>query len=308
MANEFDFFPLFYRRLLIDTSGMRAEQFGAYVLLLLAAWDETPVGTLPDDDLILAHFARVESVDWLAMKPIVMARFQPALKGRWSQKRMRIVYDDLKARQRVKKEESDQKRANAKSGWKKRKHAPALHPQSGRVAVAMEKENETKKNDDVTDPAAAVFLDAEGFPADDPIRRHPFCSAAQVQVAQKNADYKLSVGQLQDRRGYIVAAVTGRWALMDGAGRREMQQEKAEASKRSAERKRVDAESEKEKAQQELQMMNEAISKLSEGALADHKAAVLASNPGLTAFFADADARRSPVLQAKIYERIRMAR
>lgn len=72
---------------------MTTEEVGCYVLLLCKAWRETPPGSLPSNDTLLARWARVSSVVWSESKARVMAAFQLRADGRWHQKRMRHEYE-----------------------------------------------------------------------------------------------------------------------------------------------------------------------------------------------------------------------
>ncbi len=82
----FPFYPL-------DFSGdprvesMSTLAVGAYTLLLCKAWYETPAGSIPDDDRLLAKWARVSVATWSRIKDEVLAAFT-LRDGRWSQKRM----------------------------------------------------------------------------------------------------------------------------------------------------------------------------------------------------------------------------
>lgn len=72
-----------------DTRHLTTETHGAYLLLLMAAW-ESASSSLPDDDQILAGLARLTPTRWAKLKPIVMAFW--VLDGRakrWTQKRLK---------------------------------------------------------------------------------------------------------------------------------------------------------------------------------------------------------------------------
>lgn len=72
-----------------DTRHLTTEQHGAYLLLLMAAW-EAPSNSLPDDDDILAGIAKVPAAKWAKMKHIIMAFW--SVDGRskqWVQKRLK---------------------------------------------------------------------------------------------------------------------------------------------------------------------------------------------------------------------------
>jgi uncharacterized protein YdaU (DUF1376 family) len=69
-----------------DTRHLSREEHGAYFLLLGEAWNRG--GFLPDDDALLARWALATADDWARLKPIVMAFFRPAPRGRWRHKRI----------------------------------------------------------------------------------------------------------------------------------------------------------------------------------------------------------------------------
>lgn len=79
---------------------MSAEQVGAYIRLLCKAWRETPCGTIPDDDEVLARWARLPAKKWIAARDRVLAAFK-LQDGRWHQKRMKQTYSELVEKKKV---------------------------------------------------------------------------------------------------------------------------------------------------------------------------------------------------------------
>jgi len=75
-----------YRR---DTMHLTTEEHGAYLLLLMAAW-EVPTNSLPDDDEMLARLSGVSMARWRKIKLIIMAfwTFDGRSKS-WVQKRLK---------------------------------------------------------------------------------------------------------------------------------------------------------------------------------------------------------------------------
>lgn len=71
---------------LADTTDLSAEEHGAYLLLLMAAW-RTPDCSLPDDDERLSRMSRVGIKKWRNLRPI-MLKFWTVSDGRWTQKRL----------------------------------------------------------------------------------------------------------------------------------------------------------------------------------------------------------------------------
>lgn len=75
-----------YRR---DTRHLTTEEHGAYLLLLMAAW-EAPTNSIPDDDEMLARLAGVSATRWDKIKPIIMAFWHfDGRSKRWVQKRLK---------------------------------------------------------------------------------------------------------------------------------------------------------------------------------------------------------------------------
>lgn len=93
---------------------MTTEAVGAYMLLLCKAWREEPAGSLPDDDRILARWARLEAVHWMEIKAQVLAPFDLGTDSRWHQKRMRLEFDRLMAKR---KERAKSGKKGAKARW-----------------------------------------------------------------------------------------------------------------------------------------------------------------------------------------------
>jgi uncharacterized protein YdaU (DUF1376 family) len=182
VANKFDYFPLYFRRLLIDTDDMTTLEFGAYMRLLLKAWDEKIPGKLPNSASDLARKARVDDATWEKVGPTVLARFKDLDKPHITQKFMRQVYADLC---RLKNEKSKHSSAAAKSMWDRKKHANALREHSGGNANKTKTENKTKPEGEGNNkppipltadfqPPEPALLDSDPgpdtLPADSPVR------------------------------------------------------------------------------------------------------------------------------------------
>lgn len=106
---------------------MTTEEVGAYILLLCKAWREEPVGSIPNDDLILARWARLEADRWEACKPKVLASFRLGTDDRWHQRRMRREYEKLRASKKLREKA-------AKTAANKRWHGNDLHANGMRNA------------------------------------------------------------------------------------------------------------------------------------------------------------------------------
>jgi uncharacterized protein YdaU (DUF1376 family) len=99
--------PLFTDAFLADTGHLNAQETGAYLLLLMAAW-RTRDCQLPDEDKDLARWARVDLRTWKKIKPRVMS-FWSKIGGSWTQKR--LAQEREKASKRA-----DAARANGATG------------------------------------------------------------------------------------------------------------------------------------------------------------------------------------------------
>lgn len=85
---KFPALPLFTDAFIADTIHLSALQTGAYIMLLMAAW-RTPTCTLPDDDKILAKYARLDLRNFIKNKPLLMGFWEKNVDGTWYQRRLR---------------------------------------------------------------------------------------------------------------------------------------------------------------------------------------------------------------------------
>ncbi len=94
---------------------MTTEEVGAYLLLICKAWREKPAATVPNDDRILARWARMTPERWAECKAAVMAPWK-LLSGslRWQQPRLKKEYDKMLARRRFNHERAT---SGAKARW-----------------------------------------------------------------------------------------------------------------------------------------------------------------------------------------------
>jgi uncharacterized protein YdaU (DUF1376 family) len=60
----------------LSVEAMSGDQVKAYVYLLCRAWDNEQIGTLPNDQAVLARLARVSPDTWDAIKGPILAQFQ----------------------------------------------------------------------------------------------------------------------------------------------------------------------------------------------------------------------------------------
>lgn len=83
---EFPALPLWTDAYLGDTTHLTTIEHGAYLLLLMTAW-RTRECRLPDDDKLLARYARCNAGQWKRLRPI-LAPFFTIENGHWRQSRL----------------------------------------------------------------------------------------------------------------------------------------------------------------------------------------------------------------------------
>lgn len=84
--SAFPSLPLFTDSFIADTGHLNAQETGAYLMLLMMAW-RLPGGKVPDDDVKLSRWARVDYRTWHRIKSAVM-EFWILTDGFWTQKRL----------------------------------------------------------------------------------------------------------------------------------------------------------------------------------------------------------------------------
>ena len=129
-------FPMYPLDFLADriVQAMKPLEPGCYCILLLHAWNETPPGTLPNRDAVLADMLHITVKRWRKMKRRVMAPWTLGADDRWHQKRMQaeaVKADSL----------SEKRRQLAARRWAN--HAKALPLQNGQNAKAMPSQHST---------------------------------------------------------------------------------------------------------------------------------------------------------------------
>jgi uncharacterized protein YdaU (DUF1376 family) len=83
---EFPALPLWTDAYLGDTTHLTTIEHGAYLLLLMTAW-RTKDCALPDDDRLLARYARCNAGQWKRLRPIIEPFFVVE-NGHWRQGRL----------------------------------------------------------------------------------------------------------------------------------------------------------------------------------------------------------------------------
>lgn len=109
---QFPALPLWSDAFIADTTHLSAEETGGYIMLLMCAW-RRPDCDLPDDDVLLQRWSRIDARRWPKVRDRIMS-FWTLNNGRWTQKRLVKEHEYVSHRRSIK---SD----NAKSKWLKNK-------------------------------------------------------------------------------------------------------------------------------------------------------------------------------------------
>jgi uncharacterized protein YdaU (DUF1376 family) len=133
---------------------MTTEEVGAYFLLLCKAWMEDPAGTVPDDDRVLARWARLTQARWAKCKSSILAAFR-LQDGRWHQGRMKREYA---AWQDSKQEKSERAKRAADARWN---HADAMQTHGPSMPQAMLKNAISVASSVALSPATTATASAQ---------------------------------------------------------------------------------------------------------------------------------------------------
>jgi len=123
---EYPALPLFTDAFIADTVHLNAAQTGAYLMLLMVAW-RTKDCTLPDDDVLLARYARMDNRAWLNNKAVILSFWHKNDEGRLFQKRLvdERIYVDAKRDQA-------QQAGKASALKRKKRHSAGVSTESQR--------------------------------------------------------------------------------------------------------------------------------------------------------------------------------
>lgn len=131
------YIPLYPRDFLSSNSvdAMTTEEVGAYLLLMMRSWSETPPATLPTDDATLARMARMTPARWAKAKDKVLKPWE-IRDDRWVQPRLQVEYHKSVGIAELR---SKSARVAAQSRWSSNadamRDASATHPPSNANAM-----------------------------------------------------------------------------------------------------------------------------------------------------------------------------
>jgi uncharacterized protein YdaU (DUF1376 family) len=150
------FMPVFTDALISDTTHLSAQEFGAYLLILLTTWRNNGV-PLADNDVRLARVCRVSLRVWRQHTRAALVPFFDIRDGSWRQMRLQKEYSktQLRISQRV---------DAANSRWLKTKeteYAAASQPHMESIPIPIKKEDTLAKANGADapsfDPVKEIF-------------------------------------------------------------------------------------------------------------------------------------------------------
>lgn len=141
----------------VHVEAMSTLQVGAYMLLLCKAWQGDPPGSLPNDDQILARYARLDAAVWAEVKFGVLVPFPIGADGRLHNKRLRLEYDRALLAMKANRERA-KKAASTRWNFPNpcSKHAPSIRQAINKQCStnATEREIESKDKEEPPKPPA----------------------------------------------------------------------------------------------------------------------------------------------------------
>lgn len=154
---EFPALPLWTDAYLGDTTHLTTIEHGAYFLLLVTAW-RTQDCCLPDDDRLLARYARLTPGQWRRIKPTIAAFFRVE-DGVWRQSR--LTDEAVAVRQK-----RDAQAANGRASALKRKGRHAAKRPAEREPSDQPKRNQ--RPTPTATPTTVAKATGADAPPDDP--------------------------------------------------------------------------------------------------------------------------------------------
>lgn len=129
------YFPFWVDDFLADDNvgAMNTEEIGAYLLLLLRAWKQTPVASIPNDDDTLCRWCKLSAKKWERVRINILVCWELRDDGRLYQKRMEREFTILL--ERAEKASENGKKGN-KIRWDRKRIGIATRSPPDRHPIA----------------------------------------------------------------------------------------------------------------------------------------------------------------------------
>jgi uncharacterized protein YdaU (DUF1376 family) len=197
---EFPALPLWTDAYLGDTTHLKTIEHGAYLLLLMTAW-RTRDCTLPDDDRLLARYARCQSNQWKRMRP-VLSEFFEIKNGFWTQKRLR---DERVFVEQVRQRQSEKGKLSARAKALKNNGRHSTTVKSGSTQVATEGQPDFN----LPSPSPSPSSEDKESSAAEPLRNDPVKELFELGVS-----ILTNAGLSEERARSLI----GKWRKAKGEG------------------------------------------------------------------------------------------
>jgi uncharacterized protein YdaU (DUF1376 family) len=157
---EFPALQLWTDAYLGDTSHLTTIEHGAYLLLLMTAW-RTGDCSLPDDDKMLARYARMNAHQWAKIKPLMLT-FWRVENGRWRQSRLTDEWGAVKQKREAA-AANGKLSALKRKGRHEAKREPSDNEASTTTATATATIPDNKLSGDKADADKAFWANAKTY-------------------------------------------------------------------------------------------------------------------------------------------------
>lgn len=161
---------------LADTIHLDATESGAYLHLMMAAW-RRPDCALPDDDKLLARWAKCDTRQWRRIKTTVMAFWDLGDNQKWTQKR--LLMERKSATHKSRTNATAAKSKHLKNNTTTPANASETLCENGAIPIVHSTEGSAEPNGstgaDAPLPASPDALQVEVFEADTEPPDQPSC-------------------------------------------------------------------------------------------------------------------------------------
>lgn len=198
---EFPALPLWTDAYLGDTMHLDATEHGAYLLLLISAWRSEST-TLPNDDRLLARYARCTPKTWARIRPII-AEFFTVSDSTWAQLR-------LSEEKFIVTQKRDAAAANGRLSALKRKKRHSTKRPTEREQSDQLNGNEATNGSPTPTPISTPVVEEDRESPSTPVDREILCRM--VSIAARTAGIALKEPSTKSFEAQI--DIVRRWAAM----------------------------------------------------------------------------------------------
>lgn len=161
---------------------MQCKTLGAYMILLCVAWNQNPGASLPNDENVLARWARLTKEEWEEVREEILACFTLLDDNRYYQKRLRLEYEKLEAKGLTLKKNADKR-------WHKK--------QCKSNAIALQKEGYSESESESELKIKTLMSDSEQTSSGIGTDKFSLNAGEEVVEPTKDGEFKVKTDDLQ---------------------------------------------------------------------------------------------------------------